>query len=473
MAYLPCDRNETTFLPPCVADYVGAEDPVRAYDAFVEALDFAELGIPEVPGGNADEYSPRVLMKILVYGPAYGVRSSRQLERACHHNLSFMWLAGGLQPDFRTIGRFRRNNTGPLKKVLKQCVRMCIKLDLVDGNVLFMDGTGIRANAGIKNSWDVERCDRHIKKIEERIDRLVDGDAEGDLAEERKESLVRLKEELKSKEQLKAAVEEFAKSAGQKRLNTTDQDSVTMKTRQGTHASHNAQVLADGKHGLVVAAEVVADAADANHLKENIDRAAETLGKRPPTACADAGYFSLDDLAKESEETVLVVPSQKQVHEERTDGPGMFDKDRFRYDEGRDVYICPTEQTLVFMGRGNRDSRRYQTTGGVCQGCQHFGICTKNADGRTVNRENHEKLKEKLNAIYESPVGKAVYRLRQQIIEPVFGHWKQNLAVRQFLLRGQSGVNAELSILSTGFNIVRLITILGGVEAFIEAIKST
>ena len=93
MAYLAADRTQKTFLPLSIEDYIGPDDQVRAYDAFVEALDFGELGILLTPGGNADEYYPKILMKILVFGYAYGIRSSRKLERACHHNLAFIWLS--------------------------------------------------------------------------------------------------------------------------------------------------------------------------------------------------------------------------------------------------------------------------------------------------------------------------------------------------------------------------------------------
>ena len=83
------------------------------------------------------------MLKLLVYGYSYGVKGSRKLERECHHNLSFVWLMGGLKPDHKTIAEYRRRHKEALKKVLKQCVRLCIKLDLIAGNVLFVDGTKI------------------------------------------------------------------------------------------------------------------------------------------------------------------------------------------------------------------------------------------------------------------------------------------------------------------------------------------
>ena len=125
MAYRNGKRNQMTFLPPCVEEYVSPEDPVRAYDAFVEALDFNELGIVYNPHkvGNS-EYNPKTMLKLFVYGCSYGWKSSRLLERANHHNLSFIWLMGGLKPDHKNISEFRLNNKNVLKKVLKKCVRM-------------------------------------------------------------------------------------------------------------------------------------------------------------------------------------------------------------------------------------------------------------------------------------------------------------------------------------------------------------
>lgn len=93
MAYKIGDRMHTTFLPPAINDYIGDKDPVRVYDSFVEALDFNELGISLTDyQAGADEYYPKAMLKVILYGYSYGIRSFRKLERACHHNLSFIWL---------------------------------------------------------------------------------------------------------------------------------------------------------------------------------------------------------------------------------------------------------------------------------------------------------------------------------------------------------------------------------------------
>ncbi len=158
MAYRNGERNQMTLLPASIENYVGEGDPVRAYDAFAEALDLKGLGMElnDSKVGNP-EYNPKAMLKLFIYGLSYGFRSSRKLERALHHNVSFMWLMGGLKPDHKTISEFRRKNKKALKQVLRQCARMCIEFKLIEGNTLFVDGTKIRANAGIKNSWTQQR----------------------------------------------------------------------------------------------------------------------------------------------------------------------------------------------------------------------------------------------------------------------------------------------------------------------------
>ena len=165
--YRTGDRNQTTLMPPSVEDYVSQDNPVRAYDAFIEAMNLKDLGIKleDDKVGNPC-YHPKAMLKLFVYGTSYGVRSSRKLEREAVNNLSFIWLLGGLMPDHKTIAEFRRNNKEVLKNILKQCARLCIDLDLIEGNMLFVDGTKINANSGIKSNWNKKRCNKALKHID-------------------------------------------------------------------------------------------------------------------------------------------------------------------------------------------------------------------------------------------------------------------------------------------------------------------
>ena len=198
MAYRYGNRNQMELFPQSIEDYVNQDDPVRAYDAFVESLDFSELGIKldESRAGNS-EYDPKSMLKLLLYGYSYGFRSSRKLERANYHNISFIWLMGGLKPDHKTIANFRKNNINLLKNVFKQCARFCIKIDLIEGNTLFVDGSKIRANASIKNTWTKEKCLHALKNIDKHIEAVLTECEQTDEKEQGQPSLIKLKEELK------------------------------------------------------------------------------------------------------------------------------------------------------------------------------------------------------------------------------------------------------------------------------------
>jgi len=197
MAYRINDRKQMELLPPSIEDYVREEDPVRAYDAFVDALNFYELGIEINPNKvGCPQYDPRAMLKLLIYGYSYGIRSSRKLERATHHNISFIWLTSGLKPDHKTIAEFRRKNKKALSNVLKQCARLCIKLGLIDGNTLFIDGSKIRGNASIKNSWTKKKCAKVLSKIDRRIEAILAECETIDQQEADRSSLVKMDEDL-------------------------------------------------------------------------------------------------------------------------------------------------------------------------------------------------------------------------------------------------------------------------------------
>jgi transposase len=211
-------------------------DPVRAYDAFVDALDFDALGIEINPSkvGNS-EYDPKAMLKLLVYGYSYGIRSSRKLERETHHNVSFIWLMGGLKPDHKTIAEFRRKNKKAIQKVLKQCARMCMDLDLIAGNVLFVDGTKIRANASASHTHDRGWYEGQLQGMDQRIEELLRDCESIDAQEEDFSSFVAMGKELEKAGELKRAIQsvlkEFDETRRQK-INQTDPDCANMRSIQ-------------------------------------------------------------------------------------------------------------------------------------------------------------------------------------------------------------------------------------------------
>jgi len=465
LAYKRGNREQMTMLPPTIEEYVGEDDPVRAYDAFVEALDLKELGIEieEVKVGNS-AYDPKAMLKILVYGYAYGWRSSRKLERALHHNLSFMWLSGGMKPDHKTIAKFRQDNRGALKKVLKQSVRLCMELKLIEGNTLFIDGSKMRANASINQTWTEERCRKVLEKTEKQIEEIL---KECEQTDSRESGTQRgLSEELQDKRALREKVQaivEKIKEEERTQLNAVDEDCVKVRGRQGTHAGYNAQIAVDEKHGLIVNSDVVNESNDTQQFSGQVKEANEVLGRKCERACADAGYANTGNLKETVEEDIeVIVPSQKQVlHKPQADEP--FGKNKFFYDKENNQYLCPEGRVLRYSHYSEAKGHYLYRIKGPsnCIECKYYGKCTENPRGRSVIRLKDEEVKEELEALYVSDRGQAIYKKRKEKAELPFGHIKGNLKAGAFLLRGLKGVNAEMALLSTCFNISRMITILG------------
>lgn len=473
MAIRHGNREQIQMFPPCIEDYIAEDAPVRVYDAFVDTLDLNELGIECNPDKEGNpSYDPRAMLKLLVYGYSYGVRSSRKLEREVNYNLSFIWLMGGLKPDFKTIAEFRRNNLEALKKVLKKCVRLCIELKLIEGNILFVDGSKMRANASISNSWTVEKCEKALPQLDKKIEQLINEAEAIDKAEEGQPSLVKVSEELQNAQKMRERVQRIMselEANTEKTLNTTDRECVVVHSRQGSHAGYSAEAVVDDKNGLIVSSDVVSANNDLGQFSYQIEKANQEMGKKCEVGVADSGYALVDDLAKAiANETKVIVPSQQIASKK---GIGEFDKRHFAYDAGEDCYTCPKGHRLVRGSRAKRnDGYRYRIVKKeLCLTCENYGQCTTAKRGRVIERRDDERLREHIEKEYALEENQAIYKRRKEKIELVFGHLKRNLGAGYFLLRGLEGVRAEMSLLTLAFNLRRMITLLG-IKGLIEKI---
>jgi transposase len=464
MAYRYGNRHQMSLLPQSIEEYIPQDDPVRAYDVFVEALDFNKLEIEINPHkvGNS-EYDPKGMLKLFVYGYSYGTKSSRKLERETYHNLSFIWLMGGLKPDHKTIAEFRRKNKKSIQKVLKQCARMCIKLDLIAGNVLFVDGTKIRANASVSHTHEKAWYEERLKEIDQRIDHLLQECEAVDQQEAHLSSFVAMDKELTKTQTLKNTVKDILKEfekTERKKINQTDPDCANMSSIQGKHASYNVQSVVDDKNGLIVHTEAVNNVTDLHQFAGQVDQANEVLEKPCKTACADAGYANTAELKKIDDQDIkVVVPSHRQALRE---GEKPFSKSEFAYSKKQDCYYCPEGYKLTLAGTEKNGKKRYQIVDKkICHGCHHYGKCTTGKNGRRIMRIHNEEIKEKLESEFEQSASQEIFSRRKTRVEHPFGHIKRNLKTDSFLLRGRDGVQAETSLLATCFNIARMITIMG------------
>ena len=315
--------------------------------------------------------------------------------------------------------------------------------------------------------------EQHLSEIDGRIEQLVEEGEKIDQIEEGQKSWVEMDHELTQKKQLKERIQEALKTlkeTGQTQINLTDPDCAIMHSIQGSHASYNVQSVVDDKHGLIVHAEAVRETSDVNQFAQQIDQAQGVLGKSCEVACADAGYADTEELQKiDGKGIQVVVPSQRQaLHEEE----GPFSKSHFQYDPEQDCYRCPEGHRLRYVGTDKSSGKRHYliTHRKICQECVHYGQCTQAKQGRKITRLPLEEVKERFEAQYEETSSQEIYARRKARVEHPFGHIKRNLKTDGFMIRGQTGVNAETSLLGTCFNLARMITILG-VSGLIEKLS--
>ena len=478
MATKSGDRYQQHLFPTSIEEYVGKDDPVRAYDTIIDALPIEDLGLKERKSDvGKPNYDAKTMLKILVYAYSYGWQSSRKIERALHHNLSFIWLAGGLKPDSRTIRRFRKDNSEALKQTLKQCARICIKLELIEGNILFLDGSKFRGNCSINKTYTKNGSKKLLEKLDKKIEKLL---TEIDAIDEADQNVgfEKLKEELQTQEALKNKVKSVLQEIEKKnvdKINHTDKDAINFKGRQGSHAGYNPQVVTDEKHGLIVNVDVVAESNDKNQFASQIRQANEILEKQCKVACSDSGYHNVNNLSEfEDKGITVIVPSQKQASSKKKT-EDLFSKEHFTYDDEKDEYICPEGQNLKYS-HYSKTKEHYvyrMKESKACSKCIHWGICTKGKRGRTINRLKNEEYQDKLAELYESDYGQEIYKKRKSKVELQFGHIKRNLKASSFLVRGLKSVQGEMAIYASCFNIARMITLLGGPEKMAERLAGS
>ena len=476
MAYRTVHRNQLNFLPPSIEEYVGPDDPVRVYDCFIDALDLADMGMElnfhQV--GNSS-YDPRAMLKLLIYGYSYGWRSSRKLERALHHNLSFIWLMGDLKPDHKTIANFRKNHKEVIKSILKQSVRLCIQLDLIAGNTLFADGSKFRANASINRHKKLESYESQLNKLDERIEQILAECEQVDQSE--CEQSLSLAQELQDQQVLKKKVENIVaemKQSERPTMNATDRECVKTKGRQGSHSSYNAQIVVDEKHGLIVQSDAVAESDDKNQFTCQMEQAQQNIARPAQHGIADAGYWHTENLKQSVDQGLdVIVPTQQKALHQPKDKP--FAKEKFHYDAQNDQYLCPEGKVLRLTSCDEKRNKRYYRMAdrNDCHQCPFYtkDQCSTAERGRTIVRLKEEELKEQLEARYESESGQELYALRKSKVELPFGHIKRNLNCPSFLVRGVQGAKAEMSLLASCFNIVRMMTLLGGAGNTIKRLQ--
>jgi transposase len=474
-------REQTSLLPARIEDYVGPDNPVRAIESFVVALDLAKLGFRHADRGaeamGQPPYDPADLLKLYLYGYINQVRSSRRLEREAGRNLELIWLLNNLRPGYRTIANFRKENWKALKAVNRGFVLLARELGLVGGAVVAIDGSFFHGDASKASIFTRKRLAEQIARLDLEIEAYGKSLEDNDAAEARDRTdgpsdggggdgsnLGERVAALMAKRSRAQADLARLDESGETQLSLTDPDArLLVKGGQGV-AGYNVQAVVDDKHKLIVASEVVNDSSDVNQLHAMARAAKEALDAQALQVLADEGYYSSTELkaCEDAGITAYVPPFEGNGLPEKA---GRFGLKKFRYDGAANVYTCPAGQLLrpmkgYWTNSSGRVEIRYASRGAICRACQLRARClSPKASRRTIARWEHEDVLERHRARMEG--ANDLMRRRSAIVEHPFGTLKCRAGYRHFLVRGFNKVRGEWNLMALCYNFTRVLNILG------------
>ena len=485
-------REQPSLLPPRIEDYVGPDNPVRAIESYVCALDLAKLGFRHADR-TADEmgqppYDPADLLKLYLYGYINQVRSSRRLEREASRNLELIWLLKNLKPGYRTIANFRKENWEALKAVNRSFVLLVRELGLVGGSVVAIDGSFFHGDASKASIFTRKRLAEQITKLDLEIEAYGKSLEDNDAVEAKDQTRDRTDgpgnggggdggtigaKVAALMAQRSRAQADLARleDSGETQLSLTDPDARHLvKSGQGV-AGYNVQVAVDDKHKLIIASEVVNDSSDVGQLHAMAKAAKEALDAEALQVLADEGYYSSTELkACEDDGIKAYVPVPK--GNRQIEKKGRFSLKDFSYDPAADAYRCPAGELLRPMeGRwentSGRTEIRYASSAKTCKACPLKARClSPTASRRTIGRWEHEDVLERHRARMRD--ASELMRRRSGIVEHPFGTLKCRAGYRHFLVRGLDKVRGEWSLMALCYNFTRVLNILG-FEAFVTS----
>jgi transposase len=470
------DREQSTLLPECLDDFIDEINPVRAIDAFVDALDLGGLGFAgvEPAATGRPSYHPSALLKLYIYGYLNRVQSSRRLEREAGRNVEVMWLLGRLVPDDKVIADFRKDNGKAIRKVCARFVDLCHEMGLLTTASVAIDGSKFKAVNNRDKNFTRGKVERRRAQLEESVarylsqldtaDRHEPSEALARKTERLKEKLAKLKEEMAKL----ATVEALMLASPDQQVSLTDPDSRSMATsgRGSGVVGYNVQIAVDTEHHLIVAHEVTNSGSDRSQLANVAKQAKAVLRTEELAAVADRGYFNSPEILDCAEAGITVTLPKPMTSGAKSQG--RFGKQDFVYVPEKDVYRCPAGEHLTYRFTAQEDGktmRRYWTT--ACPKCQLQSRCTTGPE-RRIPRWEHEHV---LDAVQERlDANPEAMRMRRETVEHPFGTMKARMGATHFLTKTLPKVATEMALCVLAYNLTRVINIIG-VKPLIAAIE--
>ena len=464
-SFLPDTVDQSLLFPPSLHDWLPEGHLARFVVDVVSELDLSAIyaSYEQKDGRGKSAYAPELMVRLLLYGYSTGVTSSRKIETKTYEDVPFRFLSGDQHPDHDTIADFRKRHLDALAGLFTQALLLCEKAGLVKLGHVAIDGTKIKANASKHKAQSYERMGETEARLKTEIEALLAEAQAVDAAEDAKygkgkridelpKDLQRREDRLKKIQQAKAELEQEAREkAEQQRVeaeaklaarreeeartgkkiagrepkvpdpeqakpdpkaqrNFTDPESRIMPdgANKGSFVQgYNGQVAVDSTSQVIVAAEITQETNDKQQLVPMLVQVEVNLGRKPEKATADTGYFS---------EASVTDPRVAEI----------------------DLYIA--------TGRDKHGKTLEPTAGPPANGD------APREDSPPKEPTPQKAMQEKLR----TEAGRAIYKLRKAVVEPVFGQIKEQRGIRRFRLRGLIQVQSEWKLICAAFNLRKL-----------------
>ena len=444
-------------------------------------------------------YDPKILLKVVLFGYSRGLLSSRQIERACRENVTFMALSCGEQPDHSTIAGFVSSMKEEIKPMFRDMLLVCEEEGLLGGTFFALDGCKLASNASKEWSgtlkelrWKKEKIEKKVKRLVEEqveLDRGDDGDEPGRRSSGGAERGRQIERLLKKAERVERWLGENGPKMGRQgreiKSNVTDNQSAIMVTSHGTIQGYNGQALLDSKDQVIIHAEAFGESQDLHLIPAVLDGAKENMGAIGcgedyfvgKTLTADSNYHSPPNLKKCEEEGLdAYIPDKRfrrqdprfeREHRQRQRRSDRLTLADFEHQEERDEYRCPHGEVFRLQVKtAIADGviyRGYRSDGKGCKGCELKARCVK---GKKVKRKhlmvpvgsvlgNWSKA---MAAKIDSEKGRRIYHQRMAIAELVFANIRVHKVMNRFTLRGRIKVNIQWLLYCMVHNIGKILT---------------
>jgi transposase len=478
--FIPCDRDQQMLMPPDMRQWLPPSHLVWLVIDSTSAIDLSAFYARHRDDGwGRAPYDPAMMVTLLLYAYAIGVRSAREIERRCGDDVAFRVITANRIVDHATICRFRTRHRDALADLLVSVLGLCAAAGIVRPGVVAIDGTKVAANASGTNNLTRDQLEEFARKVfdeAERVDAEEDelyGDRRGDeMPEHLRDPAGRL-EWIRSRLAEREAANARRKPAHRRvpRVNTTDPDSASQKTPHGYEQGYNGQ-LAVTEDQVIVAADLVTDNNDVAQLAPMITQATDNLRATTDevigTVVADTGYFSVDNASLDAGVELLVAPvatrNLKVAIAKRIDAAAADTDDVMRWEIQRDRAAHRARRRAAVMDAyAARQVTRAEAAEALGISIQHvawlrwhhkkFGHLPQPRVPRPPTTSDAGKV---MLERFAEPGAMETYALRARTVEPVIGQIKEARRMRRLLHRGRAACRCEWRLMATAYNLRKL-----------------